>query len=110
MQALHFFYLKDFKSNSDTQIGVYVLIFEMCIFVNYNLTIAWVEADDVSGVELSSFSPRLPFSRATPVACGSSQARGWIRAAAAGLHCSPGNTGSELRLQPVLQLEAVPDP
>ena len=36
--------------------------------------------------------------RATPVACGNSQARGRIRAAAAVLHHSHGNMGSEPRL------------
>ena len=33
--------------------------------------------------------------RATPAACGSSQARGWIGTAAAGLHHSHSNAGSE---------------
>ena len=47
---------------------------------------------------------------ATPVAYGSSQARGQIRAAAAGLHHSHSNTRSELRLQPTLPLMAKPDP
>ena len=35
------------------------------------------------------------FFRASLAACGSSQARGQVEAAAAGLHYSPGNTGSE---------------
>ena len=47
---------------------------------------------------------------ATPAAYGSSQARGWIRATAAGLHHSHSNTRSELQLQPVLQLSAMLDP
>ena len=38
------------------------------------------------------------FFRAAPAAYGSSQARGGIRAAAAGLHHSHSNTGSEPRL------------
>ena len=37
--------------------------------------------------------------RATPAAYGSSQARGQIRGAAAGLHHSHSNTSSELHLQ-----------
>ena len=48
--------------------------------------------------------------RATPVACESSQARGQIGAAAAGLHQSHSNTGSELCLQPIPQLRAMLDP
>jgi len=51
----------------------------------------------------------LPF-RATSAAYKSSQARGQIRAAAAGLHHSHSNAGSELHLQPTLQLAAKPDP
>ena len=38
------------------------------------------------------------FSRAAPVACGGSQARGLIGAIAAGLHQSHSNAGSEQRL------------
>ena len=47
--------------------------------------------------------------RATPMAYGDSQARGQIRAVAAGLH-SHGNAGSEPCLQPTPQLTATPDP
>ena len=50
------------------------------------------------------------FSRAAPVAYGGSQARGLIRAVATGLRQSHSNVGSELRLQPTLQLTAMPDP
>ena len=50
-----------------------------------------------------------PF-RAAGAAHGSSQAKGWSRAAAAGLHHSHGNAGSELHLQPRLQLAATLDP
>ena len=50
------------------------------------------------------------FSRASPVAYGGSQARGRIRAVAAGLHQSHSNSGSELHLQPTPQLKATPDP
>jgi len=46
---------------------------------------------------------------ATPVAYGSSQARDWIRVAAAGLHHSHSNAGSKLHLQPTLQLVATLD-
>ena len=48
--------------------------------------------------------------RAAPAADGSSQARGWIGAVAAGLHHSHGNTGSQLYLRPMPQLMATPDP
>ena len=44
------------------------------------------------------------------MAYGGSQARGQIGAVAAGLRQSHSNTGSELRLQPILQLTAMPDP
>ena len=50
------------------------------------------------------------FFRATPVAYGSSQARGQIVAAAAGLHFSHRNMGSEPHLQPTPLLMAVLDP
>ena len=42
----------------------------------------------------------LLFFRATPAAHGRSQARGWIRALAAGLHHSHSNAGSQLSLPP----------
>ena len=48
--------------------------------------------------------------RATSVAYGYSQARGWMRAVAAGLHHSHSNTGSKPCLQPTPQLMAMPDP
>ena len=50
------------------------------------------------------------FSRATPMTYGGSQARGLIRAVAAGLRQSHSNTGSELRLPPTPQLTATPVP
>ena len=48
--------------------------------------------------------------RAAPAAYGSSQARGWIRGTAAGLHHSHSNTGSKPHLRPTPQLTATPDP
>ena len=48
------------------------------------------------------------FSRAVPAAYGGSQARGLIRAAAAGLHHSHGNAGSKPNLPFMLQLIAMP--
>ena len=50
------------------------------------------------------------FSRAAPVAYGGTQARGLIGAAAASLHHSHSNMGSELHLQSAPQLMATPDP
>ena len=47
---------------------------------------------------------------AAPAPYRSSQARGWIRAAAASLHHSHRNTGSKPYLQLMLQLTAMPDP
>jgi len=47
---------------------------------------------------------------AAPVAYGGSQARGLIRATAAGLRQSHSNVGSEPCLQPTPQLMATPDP
>ena len=50
------------------------------------------------------------FSRAALMPYGGSQARGLIRAVAAGLHQSHSNTGSKPHLQPTPQLMATPDP
>ena len=47
--------------------------------------------------------------RATLVAYGGSQARGQIRAVAAGLRHSHSNAGSKPRLRPTPQLTATPD-
>ena len=48
--------------------------------------------------------------RAALVAYGASQARGPIRAVAAGLYHSHNNSGSKPRLRPIPQLMATPDP
>ena len=48
--------------------------------------------------------------RAKPAACGSSQPRGLIRAASAGSCHNHSKEGSELCLQPIPQLTAVPHP
>ena len=48
--------------------------------------------------------------RAAPMVFGSFQAKGWIRAAAAGLHHRHSNTGSEPYLWPIPQRTAMPDP
>ena len=47
---------------------------------------------------------------AATVAYGSSQAKGQIRAAAAGLHHIHSNTRSEPHLLPMPQIAAMPDP
>ena len=49
-------------------------------------------------------------SRAASMACGGSQARGLIGAAAPSLHHSHSNARSELHLRPTPQLTAMPDP
>ena len=49
------------------------------------------------------------FFKATPAAYGNSQARGRIRAAAAGLLHSYRSAGSKLHLQPTPQLTAIPN-
>ena len=56
------------------------------------------------------FGPFLSFFPANPAAYGDSQARGQIRATAAGLHHSHSNAGSEWSLQPTPQATAVPNP
>ena len=48
--------------------------------------------------------------RATPTVYGSSQARGWIKAVATGLHHSHSNIRSKPRLRPTPQLTATLDP
>ena len=48
--------------------------------------------------------------RVAPEAYGDSQARGPVRAAAAGLCLSHSNTGSKPCVQPTPQLTAMPDP
>ena len=50
------------------------------------------------------------FFRATPMAFGNSDARGWTGATAAGLCHSHSNMGSEPHLQPTPQPMAMPDP
>ena len=50
------------------------------------------------------------FFRSAPATYKRSQARGKIGAAAAGLHHSRSNAGSELHLQPMPQLMATPEP
>ena len=71
------------------------------------LYILWIDTDDpVEDGYLLFFSFLL---RLTPLAYGSSQARGLIRAAVASLHHSHSNLGSELHLQPTPQLVETPD-
>ena len=52
----------------------------------------------------------ISFFRAVPVACGGSQARGQIRAAAASLRHSHSNARSERCLRPAPQLKTTPYP
>ena len=64
----------------------------------------------LSGVFLFCFVLFFWLFKATPEAHGSSQARGRIRAAAAGLHPSHSNVGSEPHRRPTPQLIAALDP
>ena len=69
----------------------------------YNVIFIWFLHGHISALPLlqTCRSLRFPFAfsvsffRATPMPHGSSQVRGWIRAAAAGLHHSPSNARSE---------------
>ena len=63
-----------------------------------------LELSFISGFCFVSFCFAFCLFRATPVARGSSQARGQVGAAAAVLHHSHSNAGSEPRLQPIPQL------
>ena len=74
----------------------------------------WLDAkaNNESRDECGSFVLFVLFllSRAAPAAYGGSQARGRIRAIAAGLRHSHSNAGSKLSLQPTPQLTAMRDP
>ena len=59
---------------------------------------------------ISSFFFFFPFLRAAPTAYGGAQARGRIRATAAGLRHSLSNVGFEPRLRPTPQFTVMPDP
>ena len=76
------------------------------------LTVLWFQVTlhtmvDYYYIYLFSLSA---FSGAAPVAYGGFQARGQIRAEAAGLHHSHSNSGSQPRLQRTPQLTATPAP
>ena len=67
-----------------------------------------VHKREFSGSSSLKFSFGGGIFRASPVACGNSQARGRIRAAAAGLHHS--NARSQLHLRSIPQLAAMSHP
>ena len=71
------------------EILVFVLIIYLCIYLFLSFSL---------------------FLGPLPTAYGGSQARGLIRAVAAGLHQSHSNVGSEPSLQSTPQLTATPDP
>ena len=77
-------------------------------FVTLVLTMdkAWTNKENQSTQYFIFF---LSFSRTTPMAYGGSQARGLIKAVAAGLLLSPRNAGSEPCLWPTPQLMAISD-
>ena len=64
----------------------------------------------IPGADQTRYFCLFAISWAAPPAYGGSQARGRIRAVAAGLHQSHSNTRSKLHLQPTPQLMAMPDP
>ena len=78
------------------------------IFQNKKKT--WEEWHSFTFIYLFIYFCLFAFSRAALVAHGDSQARGLIGAVATGLHQSHSNMGSELRLHPIPQLMAMPDP
>ena len=94
----------------------------MVVLVLFLVLSRWVGPDSIIGHPFASdqglisdpilfiyFFVFCPF-RATPVACGGSQARDLIGALAASLHHSHSNVGSEQRLWPTPPLTATPDP
>ena len=72
------------------------------------LVLGW--AADKSSLSFSKILFFFGLFRVTPSAYGGSQARGWIRAVAAGLCQSHSNARPELPLWPTQQLMAMPDP
>ena len=78
----------------------------MCLFLKLTNVLEMFHID----MTYYSFFLNFFLFRATPTAYGRSQARGQIRAAAAGLYHSHSNTGSKSHLQPIPQLTAIPDP
>ena len=80
------------------------------VFSSNRLALPVVE-HDINGItqDILFFLVFLSF-KATPATYGGSQPRGQIEAVAAGLHHSHSNAGSELHLQPIPQLMAMPDP
>ena len=79
-------------------------------------TVAWswdVLVDRKCSVDIYQFDKVFIFIfllfRATPAAYRGFQAKGQVRAIAAGLHHSHSNSGSKPRLRPTPQLTATPD-
>ena len=90
----------------DTNIQSIIVVFRVVIKCE---KMSWVNA---FSKEISNASPTwfFFFFRVEPMAYGSSQAKGKIRAAAASLHHSHSNAGSKLHLLSTPQLTAKPDP
>ena len=94
------FSIHPFRNSSSFQcIGIYILFTYLCTFMAHNS----------HTINLNIFIYCL-FFRATSMAYGGSQARGWIRAAAAGLCHSHSNVESEARLWPKTKLTAMLPP
>ena len=88
----------------------YVFLCILLLFFSTNISLAYeFNTHSVQGILLLFFFFLFLF-RATPVAHGVSQARGLIGATAAGHGHSHSNAGSKLRLPPIAQLTAMPDP
>ena len=84
----------------------------ICKAVGNNLVHRWPSINDIHYYYFTDFFFFLVFClfRATPAACGSSQARGWMGTVAASLHHSYSNAGSKPHLWPTPYLMSMPDP
>ena len=100
--------------HTDIQSFPHYLLKKLPFLYQIALYLGWKSAaspaSPVCSTDLSAHIFSYFLFRAAPAAYGSSEARGQIQAAAAGLHHSHSNSGSELHLGPTLQLMATPDP
>ena len=100
------------SSHSNVPVSLHNGFFLFC-FLILHLTQNFMFLEGLSPMSFWFFPLSLSFFflfRAAPTTYGSSQPRGRTGATAASLWHSHGNTGSELHLQPISQLMAMPDP